>query len=145
MGLLSEILYEYLYESAGTKKSSYSGDILQNWPVLYFLCFGFMGDTAFIIAPLPEDDDGWDTQLKFLAGDCATDVLEVLQDMVDVGKVLADKAADTSIFWDGLVSASGILVAGIRTFYSNIINKWNSEQGNFFSKDVVNVSLHDLD
>jgi hypothetical protein len=100
--MVSDIFYEYLYKSTGTKKSSHSGDVLQNWPVLYFLCFGFMGDTAFVIALLPEDDNGWDTQLEFLARECATDVFEALQDTVDVGKVLPDKAADTGIL--GLVS-----------------------------------------
>jgi hypothetical protein len=116
MGMLSEILYEYPYESAGTEKSSHSGDILRNWPVLYFLCFGIMRDMAFVIALLPEDDDGQDAQLEFFARECATNVLEALQDMVDVGKVLPDEAADTSIFGDGLVSAIGILVVGNRTF-----------------------------
>jgi hypothetical protein len=104
-----------------------------------------MRDVAFIIALLPEDDDGQDAQLEFFAGECAADIFEALQDTVDIGKVLPDEAADTGIFRDGLISAVGILIAGNRTFYSNIVNKWNGEQGNFFSKDIVNVSLHDLD
>jgi hypothetical protein len=65
--------------------------------------------------------------------------------MVDVGKVLPDEAADTSILRDGLIGAVEALVADNWTFYSDIINKWNGEEGNFFSEDVVNVSLHDLD
>jgi hypothetical protein len=104
-----------------------------------------MRDVAFVIALLPEDNDGRDTQLEFFAREYAADVFEALQDTVDIGKILPDEAADTSIFRDGLVSAVGILIAGNRTFYSDIINKWNGEQGNFFLKDVVNVSLHDLD
>jgi hypothetical protein len=104
-----------------------------------------MRDAAFIIAPLPEDDNGRDAQLEFFAGECAADVLEVLQDTVDVGEVLPDKAADTCIFGDGLIGAVRALVAGNWTFYNDIVNKWNGEEGNFFSEDVVNVSLHDLD
>jgi hypothetical protein len=50
--MLSKIFYEYLYKSTGTKKATGTGDIYWNWPVLN-LHFGFMGDTAFIIAPLP--------------------------------------------------------------------------------------------
>jgi hypothetical protein len=100
---------------------------------------------AFIIAPLPKDDNGQDAQLKFFAGECAADVLEALQDTVDVGEVLPDEVVDTSIFGDGLVGAVGALIVGNWTFYSNIVNKWNSEEGNFFSEVVVNVSLHDLD
>jgi hypothetical protein len=71
-----------------------------------------MRDTAFVIASLPEDEDGRDAQLEFFAGECAADVLEVLQDTVDVGEVLPNKVADTSIFGDGLIGAVGALVAG---------------------------------
>jgi hypothetical protein len=58
--MFSKVLYEYPHESTGTEKSSHSSDICRNWPVLYFLRFGFMGDMAFIVALLPEDDDGQD-------------------------------------------------------------------------------------
>jgi hypothetical protein len=51
--MLSEIFDEYSYESAGAKKAADAGDVYQYWPILNFLCFGFMGDTAFVIAPLP--------------------------------------------------------------------------------------------
>jgi hypothetical protein len=104
-----------------------------------------MRDVAFIIALLPEDDNGQDAQIKFFAGECATDVLEALEDTVDIGKVLPDEVVDTSIFGDGLVDAVRALIVGNWTFYSDIVNKWNGEEGNFFSEDVVNVSLHDLD
>jgi hypothetical protein len=60
-GMVSEVLYEYPHESTGTEKSSHSSDVRRTQPVLYFLRFGFMGDTAFVVALLPEDDDGWDT------------------------------------------------------------------------------------
>jgi hypothetical protein len=50
--MLSKVLYEYPYESTCTQESSHSGDILWNRPVLYFLCFSFMRDTAFIVALL---------------------------------------------------------------------------------------------
>jgi hypothetical protein len=61
MGMLSKIFCEYPYGSAGTKKAMDTSDIYWNRPVLYSLYFGFMGDTAFVVAPLPEDNDGWDT------------------------------------------------------------------------------------
>jgi hypothetical protein len=65
--------------------------------------------------------------------------------MVNVGEVLPDEAADTGIFRDGFIGAVRILVAGNWTFYGDIINKRNGEKRNFFSENVVNVSLHDLD
>jgi hypothetical protein len=52
MGMLSKIFYEYPYESAGTEKATDTGDVYRNRPVPDFLCFGFMGDTAFIITLL---------------------------------------------------------------------------------------------
>jgi hypothetical protein len=52
MSMLSEVFYEYLYKPAGAKKAADASDIYQYRPVLNFLCFGFMGDMAFIIAPL---------------------------------------------------------------------------------------------
>jgi hypothetical protein len=45
----------------------------------------------------------------------------------------------------GSKEMDGCPLTGNRTFHSDIVNKWNGEQGNVFLKDVVNVSLHDLD
>jgi hypothetical protein len=78
MTVLSEIFYEYLYESTGAKKTADTGDVYQYWPVLNFLCFGFMGDTALIIAPLPQDNDGWDAEFEFLPRECMADIFESL-------------------------------------------------------------------
>jgi hypothetical protein len=51
-GMLSKIFDEYSYEPAGAKEAADAGDIYRYWPVLNLLCFGFMGDTAFVVAPL---------------------------------------------------------------------------------------------
>jgi hypothetical protein len=51
-GMLSKIFDEYPYKPASTKKAADAGDIYQYWPILNFLRLGFMGDTAFVIAPL---------------------------------------------------------------------------------------------
>jgi hypothetical protein len=51
--MLSEVFYEYPYKPAGAKKAADAGDVYQYQPVLNFLCFSFMGDMAFVIAPLP--------------------------------------------------------------------------------------------
>jgi hypothetical protein len=59
--------------------------------------------------------------------------------------VLPDEAVDTGVFRDGFVGAVGTLIVGNWTFYSDIVNKRNSEKGNLFSEDVIDVSLHDLD
>jgi hypothetical protein len=53
MGMLSEIFDEYLYKPAGAKKAADASDVYWHRPILNFLYFGFMGDMAFIIAPLP--------------------------------------------------------------------------------------------
>jgi hypothetical protein len=50
--MLSKIFDEYLYEPTGAKEATDTGDVYWYWPVLNLLCFGFMRDTAFIIAPL---------------------------------------------------------------------------------------------
>jgi hypothetical protein len=52
MGMLSKIFDEYPYEPAGAKEAADAGDVYWYQPVLNFLCLGFMGDTAFVIAPL---------------------------------------------------------------------------------------------
>jgi hypothetical protein len=52
-GMLSEIFDEYSYKPTSAKKAMDAGDIYRYRPVLNFLCFGFMGDMAFVIAPLP--------------------------------------------------------------------------------------------
>jgi hypothetical protein len=51
--MLSKVFYEYSYEPAGAKKAMDTSDVYWYWPILNFLRFGFMGDTAFVIAPLP--------------------------------------------------------------------------------------------
>jgi hypothetical protein len=51
--MLSEVFYEYLYKPAGAKKAVDASDVHRYQPILNFLCFGFMGDTAFVIALLP--------------------------------------------------------------------------------------------
>jgi hypothetical protein len=51
--MLSEIFDEHSYKSTGAKKAVDAGDVYRYRPVLTFLRLGFMGDTAFIIAPLP--------------------------------------------------------------------------------------------
>jgi hypothetical protein len=53
MSMLSEVFYEYSYKPTGAKKALDASDIYWYQPILNFLCFGFMGDMAFIIAPLP--------------------------------------------------------------------------------------------
>jgi hypothetical protein len=52
MGMLSKVFNEYSYEPAGAKEAVDTGDIYRYWPVLNLLCFGFMGDTAFIVRTL---------------------------------------------------------------------------------------------
>jgi hypothetical protein len=52
-GMLSKIFDEYPYKPAGAKEAMDTGDVYWYWPVLNFLRLGFMGDVAFIIAPLP--------------------------------------------------------------------------------------------
>jgi hypothetical protein len=51
-GMLSEVFYEYPHEPTGAKEATDAGDVCRYWPVLNLLCLGFMGDTAFIVAPL---------------------------------------------------------------------------------------------
>jgi hypothetical protein len=53
MSMLSEAFDEYPYKSTGAKKATDASDVYRYRPVLNFLRFGFMGDTAFVIAPLP--------------------------------------------------------------------------------------------
>jgi hypothetical protein len=51
-GMLSKIFDEYLYEPAGAKEATDASDVYWYRPVLNLLCFGFMGDMAFIVASL---------------------------------------------------------------------------------------------
>jgi hypothetical protein len=50
--MLSKIFNECLYEPTGAKKTTDAGDVYRYRPVLNLLRFGFMGDTAFVVAPL---------------------------------------------------------------------------------------------
>jgi hypothetical protein len=52
MGMLSEVFNVYSYEPTGAKEAMDASDIYQYQPVLNFLCLGFMGDMAFVVAPL---------------------------------------------------------------------------------------------
>jgi hypothetical protein len=103
--MLSKIFDEYPYKSTDTEKSTDAGDICWHWPIHNFLHLGFMGDTAFIITPLTQNSDGGNAELEFLARECAADVFEPLQDVVDIDKVLPDKAADTRILGNSVVGA----------------------------------------
>jgi hypothetical protein len=76
--MLSEVFYEYSYEPAGAKKAADAGDIYQYQPILNFLHLGFMGDMAFTIALLPQDNDGWDAEFEFLPRECTADIFELL-------------------------------------------------------------------
>jgi hypothetical protein len=100
-------------------------DICRNWQVCDFLFFGFIGDMAFIIAPLTEDDNDRDTEFKFLPGEYTTNTFELLQNVVHVGKVFAYESA--RIFGDHLIGAIGFFIVGDQTFCSYIINKQNGE------------------
>jgi hypothetical protein len=50
--MLSKIFNEYPYKPTGAKEAADAGDVYWYRPVLNFLHLGFMGDTAFVIAPL---------------------------------------------------------------------------------------------
>jgi hypothetical protein len=50
MGMLRKIFDEYPYKPTSAKKAADTGDIYRYRPVLDFLCFGFMGDMAFVAA-----------------------------------------------------------------------------------------------
>jgi hypothetical protein len=50
--MLSEVFNEYPHEPTGAKEAADAGDIYRYWPVLNLLRLGFMGDTAFVVAPL---------------------------------------------------------------------------------------------
>jgi hypothetical protein len=50
--MLSKIFNEYLDKPAGAKEAADAGDVYQYRPVLNFLCLAFMGDVAFVVAPL---------------------------------------------------------------------------------------------
>jgi hypothetical protein len=52
MGMLSKVFNEYSYKPTGAKEAVDASDIYWYWPVLNFLCLGFMGDMAFVVAPL---------------------------------------------------------------------------------------------
>jgi hypothetical protein len=51
-GMLSRIFDEYPYEPTGAKEATDASDVYRYRPVLNLLCFGFMGDTAFVVALL---------------------------------------------------------------------------------------------
>jgi hypothetical protein len=51
-GMLSKIFDEYPYEPAGAKEAADTGDVYRYRPVLNLLRFGFMGNTAFVVASL---------------------------------------------------------------------------------------------
>jgi hypothetical protein len=51
--MVSEVFNEYPYEPTGAKEAVDAGDVYRYRPILNFLCLGFMGDTAFVVAPLP--------------------------------------------------------------------------------------------
>jgi hypothetical protein len=51
-GMLSKIFDEYQYKPTGAKEAADAGDVYQYRPVLNFLRLDFMGDMAFVIAPL---------------------------------------------------------------------------------------------
>jgi hypothetical protein len=51
-GMLSKIFDEYPYEPAGAKEAVDASDIYRYRPVLNLLRFGFMEDTAFVVASL---------------------------------------------------------------------------------------------
>jgi hypothetical protein len=50
--MLSEVFNEYPYKPIGAKEAVDTGDVYRYRPVLNFLRLGFMGDTAFVVAPL---------------------------------------------------------------------------------------------
>jgi hypothetical protein len=50
--MLSKIFNEYLYKPTSAKEATDAGGVYRYQPVLNFLHLGFMGDMAFIIAPL---------------------------------------------------------------------------------------------
>jgi hypothetical protein len=52
MSMLSEVFNKYPYEPTGAKEATDAGDVYWYQPILNFLCLGFMGDMAFILAPL---------------------------------------------------------------------------------------------
>jgi hypothetical protein len=65
--------------------------------------------------------------------------------VVDIDKVLPDKAADTRILGNGVVGAR-ILIVGDQTFTATLsINRTVNNGISSQRMDIVNASLHDLD
>jgi hypothetical protein len=60
---------------------------------------------------------------EFLAREHSTDIFELLQDVVDIGEVFPDEAADTRILGDCLIGAIRIFIAGDWIFYGYVVNK----------------------
>ena len=69
----------------------------------------------------------------------------MLDDVVEVLKVLPDKAVDTTVLWDCLESAISGLVSRCGTLDGDIVDVGDRVLGNLWLKDVHHIVVEDGD
>lgn len=135
---------KHAYCPQSSQEKANLGEQLAWRPVANNLEAGIINNVALVCTTMADHKSSRRTESRLGTRERPTHMLDALNDMVDICKVLPYTAPNAAIFWDGLITPIWKFIMRRRTFNRNIIDKWDSDMGNFVLKEVYHVAMLDL-